>query len=126
MSAASLERLMTHTFPGNVRELENLVEQAAALAEAEELTPDDFPLQAASEVGKTRGSKPEPGLVSLATAVSFAERVAIEHALQRFPEDLLKVASVLDVSATTLWRKMKRLGIAATSPSEDADTGEGR
>jgi two-component system response regulator HydG len=111
MSAASLERLMTHTFPGNVRELENLVEQAAALAEGEELTQDDFPSAASAD--RPLPGKPEPGLVSLSTAVSFAERVAIEHALQRFPEDLQKVASVLDVSATTLWRKMKRLGIVA-------------
>jgi len=126
MSAGALDRLMTHSFPGNVRELENLVEQAAALAEAEELTPDDFPLQAASELDKPRGNRPEPGLVSLATAVSFAERVAIEHALQRFPEDLQKVASVLDVSATTLWRKMKRLGIVAGGPAEDSDSGDAR
>jgi two-component system response regulator HydG len=118
LSAGALERLMGHAFPGNVRELENLVEQAAALAEGEELTQDDFPLSAPSD--KPLPSKPEPGLVSLSTAVSFAERVAIEHALQRFPDDLQKVASVLDVSATTLWRKMKRLGIVAgASQSED-------
>ena len=42
LSAAAVEHLMGYSFPGNVRELENLVEQAAALAEGEELLPEDF------------------------------------------------------------------------------------
>ena len=44
-SSSALDHLATYGFPGNVRELENLVEQAAALAEGEELLPDDFPLR---------------------------------------------------------------------------------
>src|SRR5690606_13545538 len=45
LSGAAVAHLMDYTFPGNVRELENLVEQAAALAEGEELMPEDFPIR---------------------------------------------------------------------------------
>jgi two-component system response regulator HydG len=42
LSEAAVECLMDYGFPGNVRELENLVRRAAALAESEELLPEDF------------------------------------------------------------------------------------
>jgi two-component system, NtrC family, response regulator HydG len=43
--------------------------------------------------------------------VTEAERRAIAAALEQHPADLPRVADVLGVSATTLWRKMKRLGL---------------
>jgi two-component system response regulator HydG len=134
LSASALERLMAYPFPGNVRELENLVEQAAALAEGEELTPDDFPVRAGGEKPNDARPSPEPGgedapeLLALADAVAEAERKAIESALARYPNDLQRVAVVLNISATTLWRKMKRLGIGAGSrhPEDPSDPREVR
>jgi two-component system response regulator HydG len=119
---SALEHLGSYGFPGNVRELENLVEQAAALAEGEELLPEDFPLRRKSgEVAQVQvpaaagaaGAASGP-VQSLADAVSDAERRAINVALEQSPHDLSRVAEVLGVSATTLWRKMKRLGLKTT------------
>jgi two-component system response regulator HydG len=113
ITQAALDHLMTYSFPGNVRELENLVEQAAALAEGDELLPDDFPLrrQGAGEQVVQAGST---SVQTIADAVSEAERRAIAAALDQFPNDLPRVSEVLGVSATTLWRKMKRLGLKTT------------
>jgi len=123
LSQNSVEHLMTHDYPGNVRELENLVEQAAALSEADELAPSDFPLRLRSPrvEGHMPGRSsptaelPIPG-GTLADAVNEAERRAITAALEKSPDDLAQVAEQLGISATTLWRKMKRLELKTMVP----------
>jgi two-component system response regulator HydG len=110
LSEAALAHLGQHDFPGNVRELENLVEQAAALSEGEELLPEDFPLRPERS---TPVAVPEAGDgTSLEQAVLEAERRAILQARARWPQDLGKVADALGISPTTLWRKMRRLGLS--------------
>ncbi|RKG84584.1 sigma-54-dependent transcriptional regulator [Corallococcus terminator] len=121
LSATAVEHLMTYDFPGNVRELENLVEQAAALAEADELLPEDFPLRPQSRVlpaaasglppTDARAGSPESSGPTLAEVVEEAERRAIVQSLERHGVDLARVADELGVSSTTLWRKMKRLNL---------------
>ncbi len=123
LSPAAVAMLSEYAFPGNVRELENLVEQAAALAESDELMPEDFPIAPARAVNPSPGagaavSSATPAAISLAVAVEEAERRAIAHALERHPKDLAQVALELGVSSTTLWRKMKRLGLKI-GPSEE-------
>lgn len=108
LSEEALSHLMGYDFPGNVRELENLVEQAAALAETDELTAADFPLRRPTHPdGRVAPAEGK----SLADLVSEAERAAIVAAMEKNPHDLGAVAHALNVSSTTLWRKMKRLGI---------------
>lgn len=114
LTPSALERLATYSFPGNVRELENLVEQAAALSEKEELSADDFPLKVGAQdvLSEMKDAGAEKGPVAtLAEAVESAERQAILAAIEKYPKDLSRVADVLAVSSTTLWRKMKRLGL---------------
>ena len=110
LTEAALAHLARHDFPGNVRELENLVEQAAALSEGEELLPEDFPLRPqrpSAEAPALDGEVPR-----LEEAVLEAERRAILQARARWPGDLGKVADSLGISPTTLWRKMRRLGLS--------------
>jgi two-component system response regulator HydG len=115
LSAAALEHLQGYNFPGNVRELENLIEQAAALAETDELLPGDFPVRKVKTGEFPSAPVGTTGAVqSLADAVTEAERRAITAALEQFPDNLPGVSEVLGVSATTLWRKMKRLGLKTT------------
>ncbi len=118
LTPSALEHLQNYSFPGNVRELENLIEQAAALAETDELQPGDFPLrQHATGESPAVGAPPtgaDGQVQSLADAVTDAERRAIAAALEQYPDDLPRVSEVLGVSATTLWRKMKRLGLKTT------------
>ena len=108
LTEGAVAQLMSYGFPGNVRELENAVEQAAALAANDQLSADDFPLEKRS--AKAIPVEVEAG--PLAHSVEVAERQAIEAAIRRHPADLSAVARELRISPTTLWRKMKKLGIS--------------
>ncbi len=120
LTSAAVEHLQGYNFPGNVRELENLVEQAAALSEGEELLPEDFPTRTPRPGGAEPLAAERPAEAGspqkLADAVSEAERKAIVTALDR-SRDLGEVADALGISTTTLWRKMKRLGLKTSGES---------
>jgi len=105
-SPEALSKMMGHDWPGNVRELENMVEQAAALSETSLIRPSDIAFASDAPPQDAAGAG------TLAAAVAAAERRAIEDALVRCRGDLPSVAVELHVSSTTLWRKMKRLGIS--------------
>ncbi|MGH7331005.1 MAG: sigma 54-interacting transcriptional regulator, partial [Polyangiaceae bacterium] len=101
-----IETLMTYDFPGNVRELEHMVEQAVALVQNGVITTDDLlpPAPPSSDRRPTTAR-------ALAGVVDTAERTAIESALRDAGGSREKAADALGISPTTLWRKMTRLGI---------------
>jgi two-component system response regulator HydG len=99
-----MERLLGHDYPGNVREMENMVEQAVALCSGGVITVDDILPQAPPRAVRTTGK-------TLADIVDEAEREAVEAALKTFDGSRERAAEALDISPTTLWRKMTRLGI---------------
>jgi two-component system response regulator HydG len=107
LTQGALEKMVAYDFPGNVRELENIIEQAAALVHGEEIEAEDVFIEP-----RTQPATPaEGGIRSLAQEVDEAEKRAIEASVQRNDGQLERVARELDVSTTTLWRKMKRLGL---------------
>jgi two-component system, NtrC family, response regulator HydG len=99
-----MEQLVKYDYPGNVRELENMVEQSVALCSSGTIRIDDLvpqaPRSAPSEQGRT-----------LADIVDDAERQAVEGALRSCDGNRERAAEILDISPTTLWRKMTRLGV---------------
>jgi len=111
LSPEALQKLVDYPWPGNVRELENMIEQAAALATTPVLGPADIRFDSAPRANDPAPRASDAAPVTLAEAVEDAERRAIENALARNSGDLSQVARDLGVSSTTLWRKMKRLGI---------------
>ena len=101
-----LEALQTYDFPGNIRELEHMIEQAVALVQNGVVTRDDvLPERRPEEMANGRTGR------TRADVVDTAERQAIEAALRDCDGSREKAAEVLGISATTLWRKMTRLGI---------------
>jgi DNA-binding NtrC family response regulator len=66
---AALQQLMTYDFPGNIRELRNLIERACILANGDEILPEAFP--ANSQAGATNG-----GAVAYGAAESDEEWIA--------------------------------------------------
>jgi two-component system, NtrC family, response regulator HydG len=109
LTQGALLKLTAHAFPGNVRELENVIEQAAALARGDSIGADEVALEKQGAAGGAGGAD-GPGK-TLAQQVDDAEREAIQRALARSGGSLEQVSRDLDVSTTTLWRKMKRLGL---------------
>ncbi len=99
-----IERVQAYPFPGNVRELENMVEQAVALATGGLITVDDILPEGTVHA--------EPVLSrTLAGIVDQAERQALLEALRASAGNRERAAEALGISATTLWRKMTRLGV---------------
>ena len=102
-----LEALTKQEYPGNIREFENLIEQAVALAAGDVISIDDV----VNVDGPPKRAKGARG--TLASVVEAAERDAIEQALTEVDGNREKAAEALAISPTTLWRKMTRLGIQA-------------
>ncbi|MEM7136818.1 MAG: sigma-54 dependent transcriptional regulator [Myxococcota bacterium] len=99
-----IEYLVSYDFPGNVRELENLIEQGVALA-------PDGQIQLTDIVPNSGNGSSHLTQRSLADIVQEAERDAIVRALRAASGNKERAAELLALSPTTLWRKMKRLDL---------------
>lgn len=102
-----LEYLLRYDYPGNIRELENIVEQGMALALEGLITLDDI----IPPEMQDKTARPAGGSRSLQDVVDRAERDAIENVLREVDGNKERAAEVLGLSSTTLWRKMKRLEV---------------
>ena len=110
-SSLSEEAALAHSWPGNIRELRNRIERAVALTTNEWIMPGDlFPERAGGDSAK--------GFMPLADVRDAAERRQIERALEATGGQIMKAATLLAISRTTLWDKMTRLGIADRERSD--------
>jgi DNA-binding NtrC family response regulator len=100
----ALDILTHYSFPGNVRELENIIERAVALTDGEEIGPQDLPKDLQQlEFDTVEGG----GLLTL----EEMERRYIVKVLQSTGYNKGLTAQILDVPRTTLWRKIKSYGL---------------
>lgn len=106
VSPEVMSLLMEHDYPGNVRELENLVEHAFVLCKGERIEIGDMP---AEFMG--RFSRPPPAGGMKSTMREMSAR-AITEALQRHGYNRLAAARELGIHKSTLFRKIKSLGLA--------------
>lgn len=116
LSRAALDELMRYDFPGNVRELENLLERAMALSSAEELSPEDLALHRiaggeAPEVAEGQGRSAGAGGEPLPAYLDRLERDAILAALDKTGFNRTAAARLLGITFRQLRYRMQRLGI---------------
>jgi two-component system, NtrC family, response regulator PilR len=111
LSASALEELAAYDFPGNIRELENILERATALSAGGEIGPEDLRLKpAAVEDGGARAAEGALG-APLPEYLDRVEREAILEALSRTNFNRTAAAKLLGVTFRTLRYRMQRLGI---------------
>ena len=101
----AIAALTAYDFPGNVRELENLLERAYALGARDEIERASFPeLAARSDAPVVTVDEPIP-------TIDQAERDLIARALTRFKNDKDQAARALGLTVRTLYRRIKKFGL---------------
>jgi two-component system response regulator AtoC len=108
LSPEALEFLLQYDFPGNVRELQNIVTSAAAIASGPMITVPDLSLGFTNQLFDVSGGMSrEAGRGTL----EEWEKDIIVKSIERNNHNLGKVCSELGTNRTTLWRKMNKYGI---------------
>jgi two-component system, NtrC family, response regulator PilR len=111
ISAEAMRRLESFDFPGNVRELENIIERAVTLASGTVLGVDDLPpLRTPQRSSDTREDFPADG-VDLERLVADYERALVQKALERATGVRKRAAVLLGISFRSLRYRLEKLGI---------------
>lgn len=108
ISPNALKILMNYKWPGNIRELENVIEHAFVVCNSDAIRTEHLPerLRALKEkfIGKDEN-------ISVDKPLENAEKKLIETTLQKCNGSRIQAAEVLGINKTTLWRKMKKYGM---------------
>ena len=108
LSAAARKQLREHNWPGNIRELRNLMERLTYLAESETIEAHDLDFILPADQGKT-GSIPLE--MSLSDATNQFQVEYIERHIKTGTGNMSNVARRLDMHRSNLYRKMRQLGM---------------
>jgi len=103
-SKEALDYLMQYDYPGNVRELENIIERCATLSPSDIIGKDDLP----SFIFKRHDAEKR---LSLSGVAAEAEKEYIIRILKATNGNKTKAAEMLGISRKTLWEKMNSYGI---------------
>jgi len=114
ISREALERLRQYQWPGNIRELKNVVERAVILCAGEMVTEEHLPALGGGRQVETAGgiplALPEEGI-----DLEEVERTLIARALERFGGNQSRAARYLNISRPTLIYRMEKYGLRSAS-----------
>jgi DNA-binding NtrC family response regulator len=105
LSSDVVTDLFDYDYPGNVRELKNILERLVALASTDVIATDALPEHVARQREKTTTT------VSLAEVAAEAEKEHITRTLKSAKGNKTRTAELLGISRKTLWEKIKSFGI---------------
>ena len=114
LSDAALERLQCYRFPGNVRELENILERAAVMVEGSMIQADtlEFPRHPAEvQSDETNTASPLEMDTGLDHHLADEERRALEAALAQTSGNRTAAARILGLSFRQMRYRLKKLGL---------------
>ena len=112
LSPATVQRLLRYNWPGNIRELESVIERAVLFCSGKQLDPDCLP----DEFHRSRLNNSSfviPPLVPM----EEIEREAILQTLERTSGNVRRSAQILCFPRPTFYRKLKKLGISVQRPA---------
>jgi DNA-binding NtrC family response regulator len=107
--------LVNYDWPGNIRELENVIRRAIALGRSELIEPEDLP----ANIFTPAGYGPGPTDIPSDGSMTSYEKSAILNALKKSGYNRRIAAQILGVGEATLYRKISKYGLTArTAPGE--------
>jgi sigma-54 dependent transcriptional regulator, acetoin dehydrogenase operon transcriptional activator AcoR len=108
IEGASMDRLASYNWPGNIRELRNTIRTALAICENSVIRLSDLPPEI-THPGRQAAGPSEPDI-----SLEHAEREALLRVIEKNDWVMSHVATQLGISRNTLYRKIKRHGIPLT------------
>ena len=116
ITPSGLAALARYDWPGNGRELRNILERALILSDSGRLTGDDFAhILPAGAGGRTpAAAKPVGAVVPYAEAELAFERQTLEHALETANGQISEAARMLRISRATFYKKLAKFGLGAS------------
>lgn len=112
ISSYAMELLMSYAFPGNIRELENIIERGVAMETSNIILPENLVLSVEADAAeKNIDLDISDAGFDLNAALDNIEKKAIEKALQKTKGIKTKAAKLLGVTIDSLKRRIDRLGI---------------
>jgi DNA-binding NtrC family response regulator len=112
VSRQAREALVNATWPGNIRQLENVLKRAAGLCHNGRIEADDIILvNAAGSGGETQVSVPAAGNAGPKGLLADSQRAVIIQALEDNDWNFTQTAQMLGIGRTTLWRKVRKYNL---------------
>ncbi len=115
VSHEALAALESFPWPGNIRQLENLVQQAVLLSTGTELLAEHLPPAVRAPAARNGHTHNGNGKGAIAP-LQEAERSAIQRALAQHGYSRARTARALDISRVTLYKKMRKYGLIDSTP----------
>ena len=126
VSPDALAALLAHTWPGNIRELENLIERSVLLTEDTILTMGDLPGLTPSNLGRVEAppDAEEMGLKEYVRVYTTKlERARIQRVLEEEDSNVTRASKKLGISRKSLQMKMKDYGLRDADKNGDDENG---
>jgi transcriptional regulator of acetoin/glycerol metabolism len=112
IDAEAFECLTTYTWPGNIRELRNVIRSAFAICDGNRIRTTDLPAALLRDASVPLSA--EPARTPPETTLAGAERDALLNAIRGNRGNLCHTARELGISRNSLYRKLKHHGIAVS------------
>jgi len=113
LSDEAVEQLARHRWPGNIRELRNVLERAVLLGEGDTVEPADLRFERLLAAGPT-------GKDTASISLAELERLHIRDVLERHRGSMSNAAKTLGISRSTLYEKIKKHGIEPLGAGRDS------